>query len=128
MLATCSNAKFLIETRVAKCHLSSMSLKDWHAAAKNDTMISKILRTNYVKLPMNSIHLPVKSSIVFHNTLQGQIPLLLLNHLNQKCLSLCINHWLHDDLDKFFTFLRCITRIDDHKIIVRGHRRTNKCT
>ena len=55
MLATCSNAKFLIEARVAKCHLFSMSLKDWYAAAKNDTMILKILRTNYVKPPMYSI-------------------------------------------------------------------------
>ena len=90
MLATCSNAKFLIETRVAKCHLFSTSLKDWHAAAKNDTMISKILRTNYLKPPMNSIHLPVKSSIVFHNMLKGQIPLLLLNLLNQKCLFVSI--------------------------------------
>ena len=29
-------------------------------------------------------------------------------------MPLCINHWLHDDLDRFFTFLRSITRIDDH--------------
>ena len=90
MLTTCSNAKFLIETRAAKCHLFSTSLKDWYAAAENDTMISKILQTNYVKPPMNPIHLPVKSSMVFHNALQGQIPLLLLNTLNQKCLFVSI--------------------------------------
>ena len=64
----------------------------WYAASKEHTIILKILRTNYVKPSTNSIHLPIKSldSIVLHSTFQGQIPLLFLNLLNQKCLFVSI--------------------------------------
>ena len=83
---------FLWKIGEAKFHLLSMSLKRWYAASKKNTMILKIMRMNYVKPSMNSIHLPIKSidSIALHNTFQGQIPLVLLNLLNQKCLFVSI--------------------------------------